>query len=65
MSFIKQFQKYSISLLTNGVKLPKFYIPKKELEKRGFNYNISDYEFLLALCLEGLNNKIDKNNNVV
>lgn len=62
MSFTQQFQTYDIPLLTDGVKLPKFHIPKNELEKRHFDKNISDYEFLLALSLEGLDKKIGKKN---
>lgn len=61
MSFTQQFQKYSIPLLTNGVRIPKFIIPPEELEKRNLDKNISDYDFLNILCKEGLSRKVDKN----
>lgn len=58
MSFTQQFQKYSIPLLTNGVKLPKFHIPHEELNNRGMDADTNDFQFLSQLCLEGLRKKI-------
>ncbi len=58
MSFTNQFEQYNIPLLTDGVKLPKFHISKKELTRLGFEGQVSDFEFLFALCAEGLEKKI-------
>lgn len=62
MSFTQQFQKYSIPLLTDGVKLPKFELSENDRQrfKNPICYK-SDYDFLRALCLEGFAKKIGKN----
>ena len=62
MSFTQQFQKYSIPLLTDGVKLPKFEL--SEQDKKKFKNEVcykDDYQFLRALCLEGFAKKVGKN----
>lgn len=66
--FSQNFAQYDIPLLTNGVKLPSFKIPAEELQKRNLSDDkydsnkISDYEFLLTLCLEGLESKVGSDN---
>src|SRR2546428_840415 len=61
MNFLEQFKSYNLPILDNGVKLPDFQIPIAEVEKRFLDNDISDYQFLLALCLEGMEKKIGKN----
>ncbi|MDO8610073.1 MAG: hypothetical protein Q7R95_05965, partial [bacterium] len=62
MSFYSKFQKYSLPILENGVKLPSFDIDNQLKEKMGLDNNCSDYQFLLALCLEGIESKIGGDN---
>jgi DNA polymerase-3 subunit alpha len=62
MSFYSQFQKYSIPVLENGVKLPDFKIEKKFIEKYSLPDNCDHYQFLLALCIDGLNKRIGRDN---
>ena len=62
MNFYSQFEKYNIPCITQGVKLPPFEIENKYKERYALNGNCNDYQFLLALCKEGLNNKIKKDN---
>lgn len=60
--FFNNFEKYDIPVLDLGVKLPKFIIEKKYIEKYNLPDNCTDYQFLLALCLQGLDYKIGKSN---
>lgn len=63
MSFTQQFQKYSIPLLTNGVKLPKFQLSPEDKERyKNDNCYKDDYEFLRALCIDGFVKKVGKFN---
>ena len=62
MNFYSHFQKYSIPVLDNGVKLPTFEINNNDKQKMGLNEDCSDYQFLLALCLNGLNEKVGRTN---
>ena len=62
MNFTQQFEKYSIPLLTDGVKLPKFHIPPEELTQRNLDPKTDDYGFLVALCMEGLDKKVGLKN---
>jgi DNA-directed DNA polymerase III PolC len=57
MSFIQQFQKYTIPVLTNGVKIPKFIIPPECFNKYNIPNDISDYDFLVHLCKSGFHKK--------
>lgn len=55
---LEDFQKYNLPQLDLGVKLPEFKIDRKYLKQYNLPDNCSDYQFLLALCLNGLNVKI-------
>ena len=57
MSFYSKFQKYKIPVLENGVKLPPFTIEKRHTERLALPHDCSDYEFLEALCEEGLSKR--------
>lgn len=61
-NFINKFQKYKIPTLDLGVKLPKFEIEKRHLDRLNLDDKTDDYYFLLALCLEGLDKKIGRKN---
>lgn len=61
-SFIDKFEKYNIPEISNGVKLPSFEIEQKHKERLSLDKNCSEYDFLLALCLEGLEKKVGRNN---
>ncbi len=62
MNFYSQFTKYKLPILEDGVKLPDFKIEKKYTDKFGLADDCTDYQFLLALCLHGLNTRIGKDN---
>jgi DNA-directed DNA polymerase III PolC len=55
--FANRFEKYKIPQLTDGVKLPDFKIDREVLKEMDLSADTSDYQFLLALCLAGLENK--------
>ena len=57
MSFYSKFQKYKIPVLENGVRLPSFKIEKRHIERLSLPDKCSDYEFLEALCEEGLSKR--------
>jgi DNA polymerase-3 subunit alpha len=58
--FTEEVEKYNIPALTNGVRLPDFEIKKSYKEEYNLPDECSDYQFLLALCLQGLSEKTDK-----
>jgi DNA polymerase III subunit alpha len=62
MSFYSHFQKYSLPILENGVKLPDFKIEEKYKEKYNLQFDCSDYDFLSMLCNKGLETKVGENN---
>jgi DNA polymerase-3 subunit alpha len=62
LSMVEIIGKCEAYTLSRDVLLPKFEIPEAELNKRNLSKDVSDYEFLLALCLEGMASKIDRNN---
>lgn len=55
-------EKYNLPQLDLGVKLPEFKIEEKYLDKYGLTKDSSDFDFLLCLCLEGLEKRIGKQN---
>jgi len=61
MSFYSHFQKYSLPILENGVKLPDFIIEDKYKAKYELAKNCDSARFLLKLSLEGLKNRIGEN----
>ncbi len=61
-NFLQKFSTYKIPVLDLGVKLPKFEIEKRHLDRLHLDYNTDDYNFLLALCIEGLESKIGRAN---
>ncbi len=60
--FLDKFETYKIPSLELGVRLPDFKIEIKYLDRLDLDSSCDDYNFLLALCLEGLNSKITKKN---
>lgn len=59
---LNKFTKYNLPQLDLGVKLPEFKIEKKNTEKYNLPDNCTDYQFLLALCISGLESKIGSKN---
>lgn len=59
---LNNFEQYDIPVLDLGVKLPKFNIEQKYINKYNLPKNCTDFQCLLKLCEEGLNKKIEKNN---
>ena len=63
MSFLKDFSEYK-DCAPAGVKLPEINIEDRYYEQLGLDKNTSNYDFLRALCLNGVKNKkIDKKKN--
>lgn len=62
MNFYKQFEKYKLPVLENGVRLPNFKIEEKWVKKYNLKNDLDDYSFLVALCEEGLSHKIGNKN---
>lgn len=59
-SFASSFSTYDIPKITRGVRLPNFYIKPEYKEKFSLPDDCTDYQFLLALCLIGLEKKVKK-----
>lgn len=58
MEFYNTFEKYNIPVLDLGVKLPKFKIEKRFIDKYKLPSNVDDYTFLETLAAQGLKSKI-------
>jgi len=62
MNFSDNFIDEKIDCLENGVKLPVFQVEKRHKTRLFLDEKCNNYQFLLNLCLEGLNNKIGLKN---
>jgi len=60
--FSESFKEYKIDAIENGVKIPPFEIEKRHTDRLSLPSDIPQKEFLLALCLEGLESKIGRSN---
>lgn len=54
----KLFQKYKISEIDNGVRLPEFKPSEEQLKYLGIKKSISNLDFLCELCKRGFDSKI-------
>jgi len=63
--FLKEFTKYKLSKISNGVQLPNFEIKQEWLDSYnlGKEYNNTE-KFLWFLIERGFNKKIDKNDDI-
>jgi DNA polymerase-3 subunit alpha len=60
LSFFDEFEPYK-NCMVPGVKLPEIKIDKSHYADLGLRQDVSNYDFLRALCLRGVKNKgIDK-----
>ncbi len=55
---LNDFTKYNLPQIDLGVKLPDFKIEKKHIDRLGLKEDVSAFDFLHALCLEGLENRV-------